>query len=89
MKEKLYDIMDDLNEIIKDIDAIVKVLEIQFDGVVEVYDSETARSVLRVHLHLLKGIQANSEELYNKIDKLNLSIKKDGYIEEFTQTLNE
>ena len=87
MKEKLYDVLSDLNEIIKDIEAVVKVLEIQFDGVVEVYDSETARSVLRVHLHLLKGIQEDSNKLYNKIDQTILDMKYEVKAEH-TQTLN-
>ena len=87
MKEKMYDILSDLNEILKDIDAVVKVLEIQFDGVVEIYDSETARSVLRVHLHLLKGIQEDSNKLYNKIDKTILDMKYEVQAEH-TQTLN-
>lgn len=33
MKEKLYDIMSDYNEILKDIDAFVNVLEIELRGV--------------------------------------------------------
>lgn len=75
MKEKLYDIMLDLNEILKDIDSLVDVVGIHFDGIVENYNSEKARSVLSVHLSVLKGIQEDTNELYNKIDETILDMK--------------
>ena len=76
MKEKLYDIMSDYNEILKDIDAFVNVLEIELKGVETTAATENTKDVIRVHLRLLRGIQTDSEELYNKIDELNLSTKK-------------
>lgn len=74
MKDRLYDIMCELNDIIKDIESITKILEIEFDGVVEVYDTETTRSVLRVHLRLLKGIHEDCTKIYNRIDDTILDI---------------
>lgn len=75
MKERLYDIMCELNDVLKDIDSIIKILEIEFDGVVEVYDTDTTRSVLRVHLRLLRGIQEDCNKIYNRIDETILDIR--------------
>lgn len=75
MKEKLYNIMEDLNEILKDIDALVDVVGIHFDGIVEGYTSDKARSVLNVQLSVLKAIQKDTENLYNKIDQTILDMK--------------
>lgn len=78
MKETLYDIMSEYNEILKDIDAFINVLEIELKGVETTATTENTKNVIRVHLQLLRGIQTDSEELYNKIDEMNLSIKKGG-----------
>ena len=78
MKEKLYDIMSDYNEILKDIDAFVNVLEIELKGAEANATTENIQNVIRVHLRLLRGIQKDSEELYNKIDETILSINKGG-----------
>ena len=75
MKEKLYDIMSDYNEILKDIDAFVNVLEIEYKGVGDISDTETVKGIIKVHLRLLKDIQRDSEELYNRIDETNLQMK--------------
>ena len=75
MNARLYDIMSDFNDIINDIDSIEKVLEIQFDGIVEVYDSEIARSILNVHLRLLKRIHEDCKNVYEDIDKMLLDMK--------------
>lgn len=75
MKERLYDIMCELNDVLKDIDSIIRILEIEFDGVVEVYDTDTTRSVLRVHLRLLRGIQEDCNKIYNRIDETILDIR--------------
>ena len=75
MKEELYDIMSDYNEILKDIDAFVNVLEIEYKGVAEAPATETIKSIINVHIRLLKGIQKDSEELYNKIDQTILDMK--------------
>ena len=80
MKEKLYNIMEDLNEILKDIDALVDVVGIHFDGIVEGYTSDKARSVLNVQLSVLKAIQKDTEDLYNKIDQTILDMKYGAYI---------
>lgn len=76
MKEKLYDIMSDYNEILKDIDAFVNVLKFELKGAEEINNTENIQDVIRVHLRLLRGIQTDSEELYNKIDETILSINK-------------
>ena len=78
MKEKLYDIMSDYNEILKDIDAFVNVLEFELKGAETTAATGNIQDVIRVHLRLLRGIQTDSEELYNKIDETILSIKKGG-----------
>ena len=78
MKEKLYDIMSDYNEILKDIDAFVNVLEIELKGVETSATIENTKDVIRVHLRLLKGVQSDSVKLYNKIDETILSINKGG-----------
>lgn len=75
MKERLYDIMCELNDVLKDIDSIIRILEIEFDGVVEVYDTDTTRSILRVHLRLLRGIQEDCNKIYNRIDETILDIR--------------
>lgn len=75
MKERLYDIMCELNDVLKDMDSIIRILEIEFDGVVEVYDTDTTRSVLRVHLRLLRGIQEDCNKIYNRIDETILDIR--------------
>lgn len=67
--------MEDLNEILKDIDALVDVVGIHFDGIVEGYTSDKARSVLNVQLSVLKAIQKDTEDLYNKIDQTILDMK--------------
>lgn len=67
--------MEDLNEILKDIDALVDVVGIHFDGIVENYTSDKARSVLNVQLSVLKAIQKDTEDLYNKIDQTILDMK--------------
>lgn len=87
MKEKLYNIMEDLNEILKDIDSLVDVVGIHFDGIVEGYTSDKARSVLNVQLSVLKAIQKDTEDLYNKIDQTILDMKYEVEAEH-TQTLN-
>ena len=78
MKQKLYDIMSDYNEILKDIDAFVNVLEIELKGAEITAATENTKDVIRVHLRLLRGIQTDSEKLYNKIDETILSINKGG-----------
>ena len=67
--------MEDLNEILKDMDALVDVVGIHFDGIVEGYTSDKARSVLNVQLSVLKAIQKDTEDLYNKIDQTILDMK--------------
>lgn len=66
--------MADYNEILKEIDAFVNVLEFELKGA-ETDSGENIQGVIRVHLRLLKDVQTDSEELYNKMDELNLSIK--------------
>ena len=78
MKEKLYDIMSDYNEILHDFESFINVLEFELKGAEELNDTENIKDVIRVHLRLLKGIQTDSEELYNKIDETILSINKGG-----------
>ena len=75
MINRMYDIMSDLNEIVKDINSIVEVLEIESKGVRESNSPELPQSLLNVHKHLLKGIQEDTSKLYTKIDETILDIK--------------
>ena len=76
MKEKLYDIMSDLNEILKDIEAFVNVLEFELKGAETTAANENTQDVIRVHLRFLRDVQTDNEELYNKIDQTILDMKK-------------
>lgn len=76
MKKELYDIMSVFNDIITEIEDMEKVVEVQFNGIEQDFDSEMARSVLATHLRLLQGIHKNCENLYNMIDEMSLSFKK-------------
>ena len=78
MKEKLYDIMADYNEILHDFESFINVLEFELKGAEELNDTENIKDVIRVHLRLLRGIQTDSVKLYNKIDETILSINKGG-----------
>ena len=75
MKDRLYDLMSDFNVIIEDIECLGDAVEVHFDGIVEHYDSEKARSLLRVYLSVIRGIKEDCE-LYNKIDQTILDMKK-------------
>lgn len=75
MKERLYNLMSEFNVIIEDIDCLADAIEVHFDGIVENYECEKARSLLRVYLSVIKGIHEDCEELYNKIDQAVLDIK--------------
>lgn len=87
MKEKLYDIMSDLNEILKDMDALINATEMHFDGIIELYDTEKSSNVLRVNLSVLRAIRDDSNNLYNKIDQMILDMKYEVQAEH-TQILN-
>ena len=78
MKEKLYDILSDYNEILKDIDAFINVLEIELQGIEDTPAIESIKNIVRVHLRLLRAIQTDSDKLYNRIDELILDIHKGG-----------
>jgi len=75
MINKMYDIMSDLNEIIRDIDSVVTVAEIEFMGINEEIRNDVAKSVLNVHIQLLKNLQNDTRKLYNKIDTTIINIK--------------
>ena len=77
MKEILYEIMSEFNDIINDIGSIKKVLKLQYNGINEYYGDELTGCVLNVHLHLLNDIQSDCEELYNKIDRAFLDVKNE------------
>ena len=78
MKEKLYDIMSDYNEILHDFESFINVLEFELKGAEELNDTENKKDVIRVHLRFLRGVQSDSVKLYNKIDETILSINKGG-----------
>lgn len=75
MVNRMYDIMSDLNEIIKDMNSFVEVLEIESKGIRENDSPEIPQSLLNVHKRLLKGIQEDTSKLYTKIDETILDIK--------------
>lgn len=78
MKEKLYDIMADYNEILHDFESFINVLEFELKGAEELNVTENIKDVIRVHLRFLRGVQSDSVKLYNKIDETILSINKGG-----------
>jgi len=71
----MNDIMADLNEIIKDIDSAIVVTEIENKGLIEGIRNDVAESLLNVHIRLLKDIQEDTRELYNRIDTTIINIK--------------
>lgn len=75
MKDRLYNIMDDLNDVLCDIDSSIKVIEIQFNAGLENCDMETINSILWGQMRLLKNTQTECCQLYGKIDKTILDIK--------------
>ena len=68
--------MADLNEILKDMEALIDAMELHFDGIIELYDTEKSSNILRVHLSVLRAIRDDSNDLYNKIDQTILDMKK-------------
>lgn len=76
MRDRLYNLMSEFNVIIEDIECLGDAVEVHFDGIVEHYDCEKARSLLRVYLSVIRGIKEDCEELYNKIDQTILDMKK-------------
>ena len=76
MKERLYDIMADYNEILHDFESFINVLEYELKGAEELTDTDNIRNVIRVHLRFLRGVQSDSVKLYNKIDETILDMKK-------------
>ena len=75
MINRMYDIMSDLNEIIKDIDSAIVVAEIEYKGIREGNSNDVAESLLNVHIRLLKDIQDEVSVLYTQIDDTILDIK--------------
>ena len=75
MINRMYDIMSDLNEIIKDIDSAIVVAEIEFKGINEEIRNEVAESLLNVHIRLLKGIRDDVSKTHTKIDDTMLDVK--------------
>ncbi len=75
MINRMYDIMLDLNEIIRDIDSAIVVAEIEFKGINEGIRNDVAESFLNVHIRLLKDIQDDTRKLYNKIDTTIINLK--------------
>lgn len=78
MKNRLYKIMAEFNDVIEDVEDVVNVLKVEIGGIGKAYDIETAKSVLNVHLHLLKRTLNDCTEIYNKIDGFLLDMKEDG-----------
>lgn len=78
MKNRLYKIMAEFNDVTEDVKDVVNVLKVEIGGMVKECDIETAKSILNVHLHLLKRTLNDCTEIYNKIDELLLDMKEDG-----------
>ena len=78
LKNRLYKIMADFNDVLEGVEDVVNVLKVEIGGIGKEYDIETAKSVLNVHLHLLKRTLNDCTEIYNKIDELLLDMKEDG-----------
>lgn len=78
MKNRLYKIMSEFNNVIEGVEDVVNVLKTEISGIGKECDSETAQSILNVHLHLLKRTLNDCTEIYNKIDELLLDMREDG-----------
>ena len=78
MKNRLYKIMSEFNDVIEDMEDVVNVLKTEIGGIGKTYNVETAKSVLNVHLHLLERAVNDCTEVYNKIDQLLLDMRDDG-----------
>ena len=75
MINRMYDIMSDLNEIIRDIDSAIVVAEIENQGIKEEIRNDVAESLLNVHIRLLKSMKDDISILYTQIDNTILDIK--------------
>lgn len=75
MINRMYDIMSDLNEIIKDIDSAIVVAEIEYKGINEGIRNDVAESLLNVQIRLLKGIRDDVNKAHTKIDDTILDTK--------------
>lgn len=75
MINRMYDIMSDLNEIIKDIDSAIVVAEIEYKGINEGIRNDVAESLLNVQIRLLKGIRDDVSKAHTKIDDTILDTK--------------
>lgn len=75
MINRMYDIMLDLNEIIRDIDSAIVVAEIENKGIKEGIRNDVAESLLNVHIRLLKGMKDDISILYTQLDDTILDIK--------------
>lgn len=75
MINRMYDIMSDLNKIIRVIDSAIVVAEIEYKGINEGNRNDVAESLLNVHIRLLKGIRDDVSKTHTKIDDTILDTK--------------
>lgn len=77
MKERLYGIMWDVEEIIKHLADMQNVLELFSNTLPEENNAEKLSSALNVQIRLLGGTTEESKKLRNKIDDTILDIIHD------------
>lgn len=68
MKERLYEIMYDLEEIIRLIENMTDSLNIQYMIEDEKIQKQQIKGILNVQLQLLKNVETDSRALHEKID---------------------
>lgn len=74
MKDKLYNLMSDLEDIIKELADMQNSLEIQELGLKEENDTTKIKSALRVQIRLVKGTREECNTLRTRIDDLILDV---------------
>ena len=74
MKNRLYKIMHDLEEIIEQIEDNKNVLKMEYNATTLEDNHERIRSALNVQIRLLEDIETDSRNLHNEIDKTILDL---------------
>lgn len=74
MKNRLYEILGDLEEITKQLSDLVNVLEIQSNPAIEEIPMESTKSLIKAQIRLLNVAKTDCESLHVKIDNSILDI---------------
>ena len=74
MRNRLHKIMIDLEEIIKQIEDIENVLNMQYIASCQENNQDWLKSTLNVQIRLLEGIESDSRNLHRKVDETILDV---------------